>query len=342
MKITRKKFGQHANGRQCYLWVLQAGEVTATFTDYGASWLSFLMPDSKGNSDDILLGCASFGPLTQKHPYFGAGIGRFGNRIAGGRFAIEGKSYQLPQNDGPNCLHGGYAGFDRRMWQTRAYKKKGWLYVSFSYLSADGEEGFPGNMDCTITYGLSQNAELSIEYAANVDAACPVNLTNHAYFNLKGQGRGNILDHELTLNSSHYLPVDNTAIPTGELQPVQGTAFDFRKGKAIGQDIEQTGAGYDHCFVVDGQAGELRNCAAVFERESGRSMIVLTSHPGVQLYTGNFLENAGKDGSFYGRHSGFCLETQHYPDSPNQPNFPSAIFGPDRPYSEKALFSFDW
>lgn len=342
MKIKRKEFGMLCDGTSTELWELRAGGLVLTLTNFGASMLSLSVPSKDGRIDDVLLGFSTLEPLTRPHPFFGATIGRFGNRIGASRFELDGTTYTVPANEGKNCLHGGIRGFDRRVWQADSYKRKDAVFVRFSRQSPDGEEGFPGTMEVSVTYGLSKAAELSIEYHASLDKRCPVNLTNHAYFNLKGEGQGTILDHELTMNCSKYLPVDAASIPNGQLAPVEGTAFDFRTAKPVGRDIADLGSGYDHCLVVDGEAGILRNCARVYESESGRSMIVTTTHPGVQFYTGNFLDTTGKNGSVYSRHSGFCLETQQFPDAPNQPSFPDSIYGPERPYHEKDVYAFDW
>ncbi len=342
MKIKKKNFGTLASGEEISLYLLKAGELTLGVMNYGATLVSLIVPSRSGRRDDILLGFSTLGPFTQKQPYFGATIGRYANRIAQGRFELDGVVYALAKNNGPNTLHGGIHGFDKLVWDAEAYEEKGGVYVRLSLESPDGDEGYPGSLCATVTYGLTGDDELLADYRAKVDAPCPVNMTNHSYFNLKGEGRGDILGHELTLSSSAYLPVDANLIPTGKRADVAGGPFDFRTRKSLGRDIAAAG-GYDHCFVVDGEEGKMRPCAEVFEPSSGRSMKLCTTQPGVQLYTGNFLNGVqGKLGSNYEKHAGFCLETQHFPDGPNRSEFPDCIFGPDRKYHERTVFGFEW
>jgi aldose 1-epimerase len=290
---------------------------------------------------DVLLGYSTLAGYASNQPYMGATIGRFGNRIGGGRFTLDGKTYSLCKNDGEHALHGGRRGFDKLVWNAEAYQEQDGVFVRFELDSPNGDEGFPGNCKAVVCYGLTKSQELIADYQAASDAPTPINLTNHSYFNLAGEGNGDILSHEVLLHASSYVKVDRSLTPTGELAPVHNSPFDFTARKPIGRDIAQAGIGYDHCFVVDGEAGKLRPCAEVFEPGSGRTMRVFTTQPGVQFYTGNFLNGViGKLGSVYNKHSGFCLETQHFPDSPNQGAFPSCIFGPGRDYHEKTLFSF--
>jgi aldose 1-epimerase len=250
-------------------------------------------------------------------------------------------AYKLYRNDGGHSLHGGRRGFDKLLWKADAYEERDGIFVRFELESPDGDEGYPGKLKAAVSYGLSKSNELIADYQATVDAPSHINLTNHAYFNLAGEGKGDILFHEVTLCSSSYMEVNDALIPTGRLTPVDSGPFDFRRRKPVDRDIAAAGGGYDHCFAVDGAVGELRPCAEVYESGSGRTMKISATQPGVQFYTGNFLENlSGKYGSVYNKHAGFCLETQHLPDSPNHPEFPSAIFGPDRDYHEKAVFSF--
>jgi aldose 1-epimerase len=291
----------------------------------------------------VLLGYSTLDGYIQNKPYIGATIGRFGNRIGGAAFSLGGRVYQLYRNDGNHSLHGGRRGFDKLLWQAEAYEEKDGVFVRLELTSPDGDEGYPGRCTAVVSYGLTKSNEIIADYHAKLDAECPVNLTNHAYFNLAGEGAGDILSHEVLLHASSYVAVDENLIPTGKFAAVRDGPFDFRTAKPVNRDIEAAGGGYDHCFVVDGEPGKLRPCAEVSEKSSGRVMRVLTTQPGVQFYTGNFLDDVkGKAGSVYGRHGGFCLETQHLPDSPNQPEFPSPFFGPRRDYHEKALFAFSW
>jgi aldose 1-epimerase len=348
MKISRKTFGILPDGRKVHLYTLSAGELSFSISTLGAAWTSLLVPSRRGRRDDVLLGASSFAGYSGGRGALGITVGRFANRIGGASFTLDGRTYQLEKNDGPNSLHGGRRGYDRVLWTAEAYKEKDGVYVRFEYDSPDGDSGFPGSLKAAVTYGLTKSNEVTASYRAKADKRTPVNLTNHAYFNLAGEGRGSILDHELTLHCSSILEVDEGLIPTGRILPVEGTAYDFRSPKPIGKDLEaavRAGApgGYDHCYAVDGEAGRLRPCAEVFEETSGRTMKVLCTQPGVQFYTGNFLDAVpGKAGGIYNRHDGFCLETQHFPDSPNKPDFPDAVFGPGRNYHEKAVFAFSW
>ncbi len=343
MKLKKKAFGVLATGEEVDLYLLKAGELTLGVSTYGGTLVSLTLPSRSGRRDDVLLGFSTLDSYTRVHPYFGSTVGRFANRIADGRFELGGRTYALAKNNGPNSLHGGLKAFDKCVWDAETYEEKGGVYVRLSLSSPDGDEGYPGNLQATVTYGITENDELVAEYRAKVDAPCPLNFTNHAYFNLKGEGRGDILAHDLRLHSSAYLPVNSALIPTGVLQKVEGTPFDFRSRKGVGADIAAAGGGYDHCFVVDGKIGELRPCAEVYEPSTGRSMKISTTQPGVQFYTGNFLSGVqGKRGSVYEKHYGFCLETQHFPDGPNRKEFPDCIFGPDRKYHEKNVFSFEW
>ncbi|GAB1484423.1 galactose mutarotase [Treponema sp.] len=342
MKIKKNYFGTLATGEDVHLYTLKAGDLSLSLSTFGGILVSLIVPSRLLGKDDVLLGFSTLGPYTRHHPYFGATVGRVANRIAKGRFELGGKTYDLYKNNGENSLHGGRRGFDRRVWKAEAYEEKGGVYLRLSLKSRNGDEGFPGEMQATVSYGLRSDNVLVADYRAKLDAPCPVNLTNHAYFNLKGEGRGDVLGHELILNASSYLPVDSTLIPTGQLAKCAGSPFDFLTRKSLGQDIKEAG-GYDHNFVIDGEPGKMRSSAEVFEPLSGRTMRQSTTQPGVQLYTGNFLDNIqGKLGSIYNKHSGFCLETQHFPDSPNQEKFPDAIFGPDRKYHEHTEFAFDW
>ncbi len=271
----------------------------------------------------------------------GATIGRYANRIAGGRFVLEGHEYQLAKNDGPNHLHGGIRGFDKVIWQAEPFSQPSGIGVRFSYLSPDGEEGYPGNLSCRVTYLLTNDCQLEISYQATTDRPTHLNLTNHSYFNLSAGARSNILDHELQIVASAFTPVNETLIPTGEIKPVAGTPFDFRQPVRIGERIDQVPGGYDHNFVLDNK-GELAVVARVFEPDSGRKLELLTTEPGLQFYSGNFLDGTirGKGGKIYGPRSAFCLESQHFPDSPNQPHFPSTILRPGEVFKSTTIFRF--
>jgi aldose 1-epimerase len=348
MKISRKTFGILPNGKKVHLYTLAAGELSFSITDLGATWTSLIVPSRLGRKDDVLLGASSFAGYSSGRGALGITVGRFANRISGASFVLDGRTFKLEKNDGDHSLHGGRRGYDKVLWKAEAYKEKDGIYVRFEYESPDGDSGFPGRLRAAVTYGLTKSNEIIACYRAKADERTPVNLTNHAYFNLAGEGTGSILDHELTLHSSAFLETDKDLIPSGRILPAEGSPCDFRSPKPIGKDLDaalRAGApgGYDHCFVVDGEAGKLRPCAEVFEGTRGRTMKILTTQPGVQFYTGNFLKEVpGKAGAIYNRHDGFCLETQHFPDSPNRPEFPDAVFGPARDYHEKAVFAFNW
>jgi len=343
MKISKKTFGLLSNGKKVHLYTLKAGDISLSISTLGATWTSLVVPSRKGGKDDILLGFSTLAGYTGFNPYMGATIGRVGNRIGDAKFSLGGNTYNLYKNDGEHTLHGGRRGFDKKIWNAKVFEEHDGIFIRFELESHEGDEGYPGNLKAAVSYGLSKSNELTAIYEARIDALSPVNFTNHAYFNLAGEGKGDILSHELLLHGSSYLEVDNALIPTGKLFPVNGGPFDFRTRKPVKKDLAAAGSGYDHCFVVDGEAGKLRPCAEVFEERSGRTMKVFTTQPGIQFYTGNFLSGLqGKLGSVYNKHAGFCLETQHFPDAPNRPEFPSAIFGPNRDYKEQTVFSFNW
>jgi aldose 1-epimerase len=316
--------------------------------NYGAIITSLKVPDRSGTMADVVLG---FDRPEQywadpTPPYFGAIVGRYGNRIGKGQFILDGQTYRLATNNGPNHLHGGVKGFDKRVWNAEVVGRNG---VAFSLTSVDGDEGYPGTLKVRVTYTLTDANELVVDYHATTDKATPVNLTQHSYFNLTGSAASDILGHQLTINADRYTPVDATLIPTGTLAPVEGTPFDFRKPTAIGARINQNdeqlknGKGYDHNWVLNGTAGSDPGLAArVVEPASGRTLEVRTTEPGVQFYAGNFLDGTltGKGGQVYKQRTGFCLETQHYPDSPNKPAFPSTIVRPGRDYRTKTVFTF--
>lgn len=318
-----------------------------TVTNLGARVLTLMVPDKHGVALDVVLGFDTPEEyLTSPEPFFGTAVGRYGNRIAKGKFELEGQEYSLALNNGANSLHGGPGGFHNVIWNVDEADNS---HIVFSYLSKDGEEGFPGNLQVKMTYYLTDKNEFKITYEAETDKATPVNLTHHSFFNLNGVGSGDVLQHELKLNASKYTPVDSTLIPFGENEPVAGTPFDFTTAKAIGKDINQEneqlkfGGGYDHNFVLDKQKeGALELAATAYSPQSGIEMDVYTTEPGIQFYSGNFLDGGakGKDGVPYEFRSAFCLETQHFPDSPNQPNFPSTILNPGETYEHTCIYQF--
>jgi aldose 1-epimerase len=343
MQVTQESFGTTSDGTPVTLYTCRNSEgLVLKLTNYGAIVVTMEVPDREGNRANVNLGFPNLEGYLQRHPYFGATVGRYANRIAGGEFTLDGKRYSLAQNNGPNHLHGGIVGLDRVVWKGEVIESDDGVGVRFSYRSPDGEEGYPGNLDLTAIYRLTEKNELQMEFLATTDQATPVNLTNHCYWNLAGAGEGEIWDHELTLESDHYLAVDETLIPTGERVPVAGTPFDFTQPRTIGKrvrEIESDPIGYDHCYVLRGDAGQLRLAARVTEPRSGRVMEVLTTQPGMQLYTGNFLGGQAAEGGF-GQHAGFCLETQHFPDSPNQDSFPSTILRPGETYRHLTVHRF--
>jgi aldose 1-epimerase len=319
--------------------------VEAAITNYGGIVVSLKTPDKAGNFADIVLGFDSPEGYKQENPYFGAIIGRYGNRIAKGRFTLNGAEYKLATNNGENALHGGLKGFDKVLWDVVSSSDKS---LELKYVSADGEEGYPGTLTAIVRYTLTDDNELRIDYTATTDKDTVVNLTNHSYFNLAGEGSGDVLGHNVQIHASRFTPVDAGLIPTGELKPVAGTPFDFRQPHAIGERINASdeqitrGKGYDHNFVLDGEMGNLRPAARVTEPKSGRVMEVSTTEPGVQFYTGNFLDGTvkGKGGKAYPFRSGFCLETQHFPDSPNQPSFPTTTLKPGQTHNSTTVYKF--
>lgn len=344
--MTKTAFGKTTAGEEVELYTLKnAKGMQATITNYGGIVTSLKTPDRSGVYDDVVLGFDSLDGYLKEHPYFGALIGRYGNRIAKGRFTLNGVQYKLAQNNGENSLHGGIKGFDKVIWTAREVSGSEPV-LKLIYVSKDGEEGYPGTLTSRVTYTLTDNNELKIDYLATTDKDTVLNLTNHSYFNLAGDGQ--VLDHEISIAADRFTPVDAGLIPTGELKSVEGTPFDFRKSTPIGARInakdEQItrGKGYDHNFVVNGEMGTLRQAARVKEGKTGRVMEVLTTEPGVQFYTGNFLDGSltGKGGKVYGHRTGFCLETQHFPDSPNQPKFPSTVLKPGSEYRSTTVYRF--
>jgi aldose 1-epimerase len=346
--VTHHPFGKLPDGSAVELYTLSDGTYEARIMNYGATLISFTVPDNNGKSADVILGFDSAegyydnfnGP---KNAYFDAIIGRYANRIANGTFTLGGKKHELPKNDGPNTLHSGTHGFNNVMWRAAQIPDG----VKLTYLSKDGENGFPGNLTVSVSYTLKKG-DLRIEYWATTDKDTVLNLTNHAYFNLAGEGNGDILKHQLTLYASRFTPVDVHLIPTGELRSVASTPFDFRHATEIGARIDNAdeqlklGRGYDHNWVLDGKGGKLAKAAEVYEPSSGRMLTVLTTQPGIQVYTGNFLDGTvkGKGGKAYTHRSAVCLETQHFPDSPNHPQFPSTELKPGEKFHSVTVYSF--
>ncbi len=346
---TQAVFGNMPDGAPIHIYTLHGSgnlHLQARIMDYGGVVVSLEAPDRTGKMADVVLGFDTLAEyIANPTQYFGATIGRYANRIANARFTLDGVEYKVPKNNGEASLHGGDYGFFRRVWKSLVLPDGG---LELTYLSKDGEEGYPGNLTATVTYRLTDANELKIDYAATTDKDTVVNLTNHSYFNLKGAGSGTILDHDLMLNADRYTPVDKNLIPTGQLPAVAGTPFDFRTLTPIGSRIEQSNeqlkiaGGYDHNWVLNKSRNALTLAARVQEPESGRLMEVYTTEPGIQFYTGNFLDGTvkGKGGKVYARRSAFCLETQHFPDSPNHPAFPSTVLKPGQRYQTTTLYRF--
>jgi aldose 1-epimerase len=338
-----KLFGRLADGTAVDIYTLtNKSGIEARVMTYGATLVSLRLPDRNGAFADVNLGFDDLGGYLGTHPYFGVIVGRYANRIAKGRFTLDGVEYTLAQNNNGNSLHGGLKGFDKVVWKPEPVQTADGVGVKLTYLSKDMEEGYPGNLSVTVVYMLTNADELRISYEAETDKKTPVNLTNHAYWNLKGEGNGDILGHVLRLEADSYTAVDSAAnlIPTGEILSVAGTPFDFTSPHAIGERIARVEGGYDHNFVLRG--GALALAARVEEPESGRAMEVYADQPAIQLYTGNFLDGTvvGKGGKAYKKHYAFCLETQHFPDSPNHPNFPSTILEPGQKYRTVTVHKF--
>ena len=338
-------FGKTREGREARLYTLRnAHGVQATITTYGGTVTHLRVPDRTGHLGDVVLGFDALADYERASPYFGALIGRYGNRLKQGQFTLDGKAYQLAKNNGPNALHGGLKGFDKVLWTATPGTSTAGQTLKLTYRSANGEEGYPGNLSVTVVYTLTTDDALRLDYTATTDRATPLNLTNHSYFNLSAGTVPNVLSHVLTLSADRYTVVDSTLIPTGELRSVQGTPMDFRQPHAIGERLAKVEGpapgGYDHNWVLPGRG--LRAVAMVYEPTSGRTMAVSTDQPGVQFYSGNFLDGTfrGKGGTVYNQHAGFCLETQHFPDSPNQAAFPSTILRPGQTFRSTTLYTF--
>jgi aldose 1-epimerase len=341
MGIRKESFGKTKDGKEVFLYTLEnAKNSTIKITNFGGIVTHLLVPDKSGKPDDIVLGFDSLEPYLSRHPYFGALIGRYGNRIGKAAFTLNGKRYALSANEGRNQLHGGFVGFDMVAWEAEELPAGDGLQLT--YLSKDGEEGYPGNLQCTVKYVFNDKNEFSIEYSATTDLPTVVNLTQHSYFNLKGAGNGDILDHSVMIKAGKYTPVDAEQIPTGELKAVQGSVMDFNQPRVIGSGIREAG-GYDHNYVLSETSPQpLSLAAAVTAPDNGRKMEVLTTEPGIQFYTGNNLDGTvkGKRGKIYPKHGGLCLETQHFPDSPNQPAFPTTVVNPGETYRTQTIYRF--
>ena len=345
--IKMEPFGTAPDGKEVNLYTLRNSKgCEVKITNYGGIVTSLTVPDRDGKLCDVVLGYDNLNGYIKNSPYFGALIGRYGNRIGNAKFTLDGKTYTLAANDGKNSLHGGKVGFDKVVWDAKEIREHGAVGLELTYLSKDGEEGYPGNLSCTVKYLWTNNNELKIEYEATTDKPTVVNLTHHSYFNLACQG--DILVHELMIRADKFTPVDEGLIPTGEIRDVKGTPMDFTKltpiGARINEDDQQLkyGKGYDHNWVLFGNAGALRMVASVYEPTSGRVMEVYTTEPGLQFYSGNFLDGTitGKNGVVYKYRTGFCLETQHFPDSPNKPNFPSTVLRPGEKYKSETIYKF--
>ncbi len=343
-QVSKQAFGHSSDGTAVDIYSLTDKQVEVRIMTYGGIIVSLRTPDRNAKFDDVVLGFDSVDQYIAKNtPYFGALIGRYANRIAHGSFQLDGKTYSTPKNNGDNTLHGGIRGFDKVVWSGKQIPDG----VELTYVSEDGEEGFPGKLTTTVRYTLSGNA-LRIDYSATTDKDTVLNLTNHAYFNLAGQGTGDILGHVVKIDAAQMTPVDAGLIPTGEMKPVAGTPFDFRKPHAVGERIDvndeqlRLGRGYDHNFVLEHRAGELKEAAEVYEPTTGRILQVLTDQPGVQLYTGNFLDGTitGKEGRVYKQRYALCLETQHFPDSPNHPKFPTTELKPGEKFHSVTVYKF--
>jgi aldose 1-epimerase len=345
--VSQQPFGQTKDGTPVELYTIRNGKgAEARISNYGGLVISLTMPDRHGQFGDVVLGYDSLADYLKDSPYFGALIGRYGNRIAKGKFTLNGQQYTLATNNYPNALHGGLKGFDKVVWEAKVLATAEGMGLELQYVSKDGEEGYPGTLAVTAVYTLTEDNALKLEFTATTDKDTVVNLTHHSYFNLAG--KGDILNHQVMIRADRFTPVDSTLIPTGELRPVEGTPFDFRQPTAIGARIQQDdqqlkcGGGYDHNWVIDKPLGQLGLMARVYEPTTGRVMEVLSTEPGLQFYSGNFLNgsNKGKGGWVYQFRNGFCMEPQHYPDSPNQPAFPSVVLKPGQVFHNTIIYRF--
>ncbi len=348
LTITEAPYGTTGGEEITEYTLTNANGMSVSVINYGGIITRIMAPDKDGNMADVVLGFDSLAGYAGDNPYFGALIGRYGNRIAEGKFTLNGEEYTLPTNNGPNSLHGGDQGFNRKVWQLEPLEEDARVGVRLTGTSPDGEMGYPGTLDVTVDYWLDNDNQLTLDYKATTDKATPVNLTNHTYFNLSGAGNGTILDHVLTIDAEQYTPVDKGLIPTGELTDVDGTPFDFTTATPIGERVNEEntqlslGGGYDHNYVLEESGPGLHHAATVYDPASGRTLNVETTEPGVQFYSGNFLDGSltGKGGQSVDYRSGFCLETQHFPDTPNQPDFPSTTLEPGDTYETTTVYKF--
>ncbi|REE80777.1 aldose 1-epimerase [Lutibacter oceani] len=347
--ISKEAFGVTADSINVDSYTLKNSKgMEVSIITYGGIITSLKVPNKENKIEDVVLGYNTLAHYEKSSPFFGALIGRYGNRIAKGKFTLDGNEYQLATNNDPNHLHGGDKGFDKVVWNASEEKTDSTASLVLTYLSKDMEEGYPGNLKTKVTYTLDNNNVLDVLYEAATDKKTIVNLTQHSYFNLSGDFSKTILDHEITINADKFIPVDETLIPTGELKDVTNTPFDFRNAKVVGKDIEveneqlKRGLGYDHCWVLNNQNEGMRLASTAYNPESGRLLEIFTNEPGIQFYTGNFLDGTlpSKQGGTYAFRTGFCLETQHYPDSPNQKDFPSVVLNPGEKYETKTSFKF--
>lgn len=347
--ITQKPFGTAPDGKPVSLYTLtNAHGMQVQITNYGGIITSLDVPDRNGQVGDVVLGYDNLSDYIKNSPYFGAIVGRYANRIAKGRFTLDGKTYQLFLNNGPNTLHGGKTGFDKVVWTAAPLRHRGVVGLSLRYLSKDGEEGYPGDLNVKVVYTLTNDDSLRIDYTATTDKDTVVNLSNHSYFNLAGQGNGTILDHVLTINADRYTPIDKTSIPTGAIAPVAGTPFDFRTPHAVGERINEpneqlmNAGGYDHNWVLNQPGHKMVTAVRVFCPRSGRVLTISTTQPGLQFYSGNYLDGTitGKGGKVYEKHGALVLETQHFPDSPNHPNFPTTELKPGQTLEQSTVLKF--
>ncbi|QIJ62389.1 aldose epimerase family protein [Streptomyces sp. JB150] len=348
-KPVKELFGKLADGTKVHRWTLENGGTRLKVLSYGGIVQSLELPDRRGRYANVSLGFDTIEDYVSSSPYFGALIGRYGNRIAQGRFTLDGTEYRLSVNDGENSLHGGAQGFDKRVWDVEPFTRGSDVGLRLSYTSADGEMGYPGTLRTRVTYTLTRAGDWRIDYAATTDEPTVCNLTSHVYFNLAGEGSGTVYDHELSIAASRYTPVDAGLIPTGELAKVAGTPFDFRRAKTVGEDIRDAhqqvlyGQGFDHNWVLDkGITGRPEHVATLRDPRSGRTLRIATTEPGLQFYSGNFLDGTlvGSGGRVYRQGDALCLETQHFPDSPNQPSFPSTVLRPGQTYRSTTVHSF--
>lgn len=347
MKIKKETVGVR-DGKEVFLYTLtNANGMTAKITNYGAIVTELTSPDKSGKFENVVLGFDKpeaywTEPYINNCCYLGSIVGRYGNRIAGGKFSLNGRDFVLAVNNGPNHLHGGLKGFDKVVWESEPFENTDGQGVKLSYFSKDMEEGYPGNFTITVYYTLMKDNSLKVDYDGTIDKACPVNVTHHGYFNLTGNAKTDILGHEMQILADRYTVVDSTLIPTGELRPVAGTPMDFTSAHRIGERIAQVDGGYDHNYVLSDQPAEIRRVVRVKEPVSGRVMEVFTTEPGVQFYSGNFLDGilTGSGNVKYTKHWGFCLETQHFPDSPNQPSFPTTVLEPGQRYKHTTIYKF--